>query len=49
VFLRDKASSVELRERREIGLRTEVVKRNWLRWLGYAFWKDDSDWAKRSM
>ena len=28
---------------------TDVVKRNWLRWLGHVLRKDDGDWVKKSM
>ena len=35
VSLRDKVTSVELRERMGIELVTKVIKMNWLSWLGY--------------
>jgi len=34
VTLRDKVLSIDLRERMGIELKTQVVKKNWLRWLG---------------
>ena len=49
VPLRGKVSSVKLRKRMGIGLVTEDVKRNRLRWLEHVLWKDGGDWVKRNI
>src|SRR6266536_570235 len=46
VSLRDKITSVMLRERMGVEAIGVVVKRNRLRWFGHVERKDDYDWVK---
>src|SRR6266536_3105193 len=46
VSLRDKITSVMLRERMGVEAIGVVVKRNRLRWFGHVEMKDDCDWVK---
>src|SRR5260221_10154509 len=46
VSLRDKITSVMLRERMGVEAIGVVVKRNSLRWFGHVERKDDCDWVK---
>src|SRR5260221_234143 len=46
VSLRDKLTSVVLRERMGVEAIGVVVKRNRLRWFGHVERKDDCDWVK---
>src|SRR5260221_13777971 len=46
VSLRDKITSVMLRERMGVEAIGMVVKRNGLRWFGHVERKDDCDWVK---
>ena len=48
VSQRDNLPNVELEKRKGIEMFVEVVKRNWLRRMGHALWKEDGDWVKRS-
>ena len=45
--LREKKTSVELRDRMDIEAIDSVLKRNRLRWFGHGARKDKKDWVRK--